>query len=152
MRLGIGPLSNDRAGDGVWIGRGLVRDVLHEQQSEDVVLVLGGVHAASQLVAALPQRPVQVRLLERHYRAILFEGIAAGGWPVGLVIMVCCLLLHVEAWANLRLFVLDPRYRRPRTLTCAALNRRRGGPAALESGRPTGRDTQALASIFHRAA
>jgi hypothetical protein len=32
------------------------------------------------------QRPVQVRLLESHYPT-LFEGIAAGGWSAGLVIM-----------------------------------------------------------------
>jgi hypothetical protein len=32
----------------------LVRDVLHEQQDEDVVLVLRGVHPAAQLIAALP--------------------------------------------------------------------------------------------------
>ena len=34
---------------------GLVRDVLHEQQRQDVVLVLRGIHAAAQLVAALPE-------------------------------------------------------------------------------------------------
>ena len=34
---------------------GLVRHVLHEQQSQDVILVLRGIHAAAQLVAALPQ-------------------------------------------------------------------------------------------------
>ena len=32
-----------------------VRDVLHEQQRQNVVLVLGGIHAAAQLVAALPE-------------------------------------------------------------------------------------------------
>ena len=34
----------------------LVRDVLHEQQRQDVILILRGVHAAAQLVAALPER------------------------------------------------------------------------------------------------
>ena len=60
----------------VRVSLGLVRDVLHEQQREDVVLVLRGVHAAAQLVAALPERAVQVRLLQhvashpvRHRRA-----------------------------------------------------------------------------------
>ena len=52
----------------VGVGLGLVRHVLHEQQREDVVLVLRGVHAAAQLVAALPERAVQVRLLQRHER------------------------------------------------------------------------------------
>ena len=50
----------------VRVGLGLVRHVLHEQQRQDVVLVLGGVHAAAQLVAALPQRAVQIRLLQGH--------------------------------------------------------------------------------------
>ena len=51
----------------------LVRDVLHEEQREDVVLVLGRVHAAAQLVAALPERGVEVRFAEGH-----------GGWGGGL--------------------------------------------------------------------
>ena len=37
----------------VRVGLGLVRDVLHEQQRQDVVLVLAGVHAAAQLVSTL---------------------------------------------------------------------------------------------------
>lgn len=36
----------------------LVRHVLHEQQREDIVLVLRGVHAATQFIAALPERAV----------------------------------------------------------------------------------------------
>ena len=43
-----------------------VRDVLHEQQDEDVVLVLRCVHAAAELVAALPQCAVELGLLDRH--------------------------------------------------------------------------------------
>ena len=44
----------------------LVRDVLHEQQRQDVVLVLRGVHAAAQLVAALPERGVELGFLQGH--------------------------------------------------------------------------------------
>ena len=44
----------------------LVRDVLHEEEREDVVLVLGRVHAAAQLVAALPERGVEVGFSEGH--------------------------------------------------------------------------------------
>ena len=43
-----------------------VRDVLHEEQGQDVVLVLRGVHAAPKLVAALPERGVELGLLQRH--------------------------------------------------------------------------------------
>ena len=43
-----------------------VRDVLHEQQGEDVVLVLRGVHAAAQLVAAPPEGRVDLRFPEGH--------------------------------------------------------------------------------------
>ena len=50
----------------VRVGLRLVRHVLHEQQRQDVVLVLRGVHAAAQLVAALPERAVEVRLLQGH--------------------------------------------------------------------------------------
>ena len=44
----------------------LVRHVLHEQQRQDVVLVLRGVHAAAQLVAALPEGAVELGFLQRH--------------------------------------------------------------------------------------
>ena len=44
----------------------LVRDVLHEQQGQDVVLVLRGVHAAAKLVAALPERGVELGFLQGH--------------------------------------------------------------------------------------
>ena len=59
----------------------LVRDVLHEEQREDVVLVLGCVHAAAQLVAALPERGVEVGFSEGHGGGV--SGVA-GAWPVGL--------------------------------------------------------------------
>jgi len=44
----------------------LVRDLLHEQQREDVVLVLRGVHAAAQFVAATPKRAIELGLLQGH--------------------------------------------------------------------------------------
>ena len=43
-----------------------VADVLDEQQDEDVVLVLAGVHAAAQLVAACPEGGVEFGFLEGH--------------------------------------------------------------------------------------
>ena len=46
----------------------LVRDVLHEQQGQHVVLVLRGVHAAAQLVAALPERRIKLGFLQGHRR------------------------------------------------------------------------------------
>ena len=51
---------------GVHVGLRLVRDVLHEQQRQDVVLVLTGVHAAAKLVGTGPERAVEVRLLQGH--------------------------------------------------------------------------------------
>ena len=43
-----------------------VRDVFHEQKGEDVVLVKRGIHAAPELVAAFPEGPVNVDLLDGH--------------------------------------------------------------------------------------
>jgi len=43
-----------------------VADVLDEEQDEDVILVLAGVHTAAQLVAARPEGAVQFRFLEGH--------------------------------------------------------------------------------------
>ena len=51
---------------------GFVRDVLHKQQGQHIVLVLRGVHAAAQLVAALPQRCVDLGFLQCHSRLTLF--------------------------------------------------------------------------------
>jgi hypothetical protein len=45
----------------------LVADVLDKQQDQDVILVLGRVHAAAQLITRLPQRGVQLRFLDDHY-------------------------------------------------------------------------------------
>jgi len=46
------------------------RACANEQQDEDVVLVLAGIHAAAQFVAALPEGGVEFGLLEGH---ILFS-------------------------------------------------------------------------------
>ena len=44
----------------------LVRDILHEQQGQDIVLILRGVHAASQFIAARPKGTIQLIFLYRH--------------------------------------------------------------------------------------
>ena len=45
-----------RDGDwGVRLTSVLVADVLHEQQHQHVILVLAGIHAATQFVAGLPE-------------------------------------------------------------------------------------------------
>src|SRR5207245_2642430 len=44
----------------------LVGDVLDKQHEQDVVLVLAGIHAAPQLVAALPEGAIQFALLDGH--------------------------------------------------------------------------------------
>ena len=44
----------------VRIVRVFVRDVLHEQQRQHIVLVLGRVHTAPQLIAALPERGIEL--------------------------------------------------------------------------------------------
>jgi hypothetical protein len=43
-----------------------VADVLDEEQDEDVILVLAGIHTAAQLVAALPERAIELGLLQGH--------------------------------------------------------------------------------------
>ncbi len=50
----------------------LVADVLDEQQDEDVVLVLAGVHAAAQLVAARPEGGVEFGFLQGHRSLLSF--------------------------------------------------------------------------------
>ena len=72
----LGALERDHVGEAaprryrdvgeVVVARVLVRDVLHEEQREDVGLVLGRVHSAAQLVAALPERGVEVGFAEGH--------------------------------------------------------------------------------------
>jgi len=39
----------------VRLGLGLVLDVLHEEQGQDIVLVLRGIHAPAELICALPE-------------------------------------------------------------------------------------------------
>ena len=39
---------------------------LNKEQSEDVVFILAGVHAAAQFVAALPERGIESGFLEGH--------------------------------------------------------------------------------------
>ena len=51
------------------LARRLVRHVLHEQQHQDVVLVLRRVHAAAELVARTPEGRVQLGLLDGHGQA-----------------------------------------------------------------------------------
>ena len=46
--------------------RVFVADVFHEQQHQDIVLVLAGIHAAAQLIATGPERAVEFRLLQSH--------------------------------------------------------------------------------------
>ncbi len=50
----------------VGLPRILVRDVLHEEKSQDVILVLGRVHPATKLVATAPERGVEIRLLDHR--------------------------------------------------------------------------------------
>src|SRR5674476_438045 len=49
-----------------FLARRLVRHIFHEQQDEDVILVLRGVHAAAQLIAALPERAVKFGFFYGH--------------------------------------------------------------------------------------
>jgi hypothetical protein len=48
-----------------------IADVFDEQQDEDMVLVLAGIHAATEFVATGPERAVQLRFLERHGFVVL---------------------------------------------------------------------------------
>jgi len=62
-------------GDGDWrVGnaRVLVADVFDEQQNENVVLVLAGVHAATQFVAGLPEGGVEFGFFDSHGKRPLF--------------------------------------------------------------------------------
>ena len=44
----------------------IVRHIFHEQQDEDVILVLRGVHATAQFIAALPKGRVKFGFFYRH--------------------------------------------------------------------------------------
>jgi len=45
---------------------GTVGNIFDEKKHQDVVLVLGGIHAAAKLVTELPKRAVQIRFLDSH--------------------------------------------------------------------------------------
>jgi hypothetical protein len=47
-----------------------VTDVLDEQEDEDVILVLAGVHAAAQFIATGPERTVEFGLLNRDVSVV----------------------------------------------------------------------------------
>jgi hypothetical protein len=47
--------------------RVFVGDVLEEQQDENVILVLAGIHAAPKLVTALPERRIEFRFLKSYF-------------------------------------------------------------------------------------
>ena len=49
---------------GIRDARVFITDVFHEQQHENIVLVLAGIHAATQLVATGPEGGVEFRFLE----------------------------------------------------------------------------------------
>lgn len=58
---------SSRDGDwGVRLTSVLVADVLHEQQNQHVILVLAGIHAASQFVTGLPEGGVKGRFFDCH--------------------------------------------------------------------------------------
>jgi hypothetical protein len=50
-----------------------VADVLDKQQHEDIILVLRGIHAAAQLVAALPEGAVEFGLLQSHEMCLVYR-------------------------------------------------------------------------------
>ena len=50
----------------VLLARVLVGDIFNKQLHQDIILVLGGVHAAPQLIAAFPQGAVQFRFFQGH--------------------------------------------------------------------------------------
>jgi hypothetical protein len=52
--------------EAVGVGGGLVGDEFDEEQGEDVILVLGGVHAAAQFVAGFPEGAIERGLFEGH--------------------------------------------------------------------------------------
>ena len=65
MSLKLAPVRNrDRR---VGLAGVFVADVFDEQQDEDVVLVLAGIHAAAQFVAAWPEGGVEFGFLEGHF-------------------------------------------------------------------------------------
>ena len=69
----------------------LVADVLDEKQNQDVVLVLAGVHAASQFVATRPERCVEFRFSKCH---VAFLYVLVGPTPSHAAVVdvgdTCC--------------------------------------------------------------
>ena len=61
-----------------------VRNILHEQQGKNVILILRSIHAASQFIAASPKGAVQFILLNRHCRYHTFLIISFPDHSVGL--------------------------------------------------------------------
>jgi hypothetical protein len=47
-----------------------VTDVLDEEQDEDIILVLAGIHAAAEFIATGPERTVEFRFLNRHVSVV----------------------------------------------------------------------------------
>jgi hypothetical protein len=73
------PLESDHVfeagpfGDGNWrvgLAGVFVADVLDEQQDEDVILVLAGIHAAAQFIAARPEGGIEFGFLDGHWWSI----------------------------------------------------------------------------------
>ena len=78
-----------------------IADVFNEEEDEDVVLVLAGVHATAQFVAALPEGAVEFRFFEGHYfrRMPIFASIGVGESQLQLnriVRSVCEILFRPE--------------------------------------------------------
>ena len=89
--ISLSPLSAHHVGEAAALGHldervglagVLVRDVLHEEQRQDVVLVLRGVHAAAQFVAALPEGAVELGFLEGHGSTLVGQGRGSAGLSI----------------------------------------------------------------------
>jgi len=65
--------------EGILLAGIFVGDVFNEEENEDVILVLRGVHAPAQLVATFPQRAVKFGFLDGH--------LIPAGRAIGLVLM-----------------------------------------------------------------
>ena len=61
-----------------------VTDVLHEQQHEDVILVLAGVHTAAEFVAAGPEGRIEFGFFECHSRV----------WQTNVGLFASCIVLQ----------------------------------------------------------
>jgi len=61
-----GPLWNDNRGLEAIVVGVLVGNVFDEQHKQDVVLVLAGIHAATQFITGRPQGGIAIRFLDGH--------------------------------------------------------------------------------------